>query len=224
MAERDRQVCIVSDHLVLASGLAGALRAVGWPDVPVLTGSSFAAAPAARVAPTVVLVADEGGPLPDWRRRPAGVSGAAVAAVGGPRAFAGLADAVERGWADAAISADQPFPDLVREVDVCLRGARPGGDRSAAVDGLRRREDEARRCASLSGREQAVLGALAIGHVAAEIAEEDHVSMATVRTQIRAVLSKLGVSSQLAAAAMAHRSCREEQVLTQLRQVHQFWR
>ena len=41
---------------------------------------------------------------------------------------------------------------------------------------------------------------------AAEIAEQRVVSLATVRSQIRAILRKLEVTSQLAAVAMAHRA------------------
>ena len=41
------------------------------------------------------------------------------------------------------------------------------------------------------------------GSSAQSIAQDSFVSMATVRTQIRSILQKLGVNSQLAAAAMA---------------------
>ena len=44
------------------------------------------------------------------------------------------------------------------------------------------------------------------GLSAAEIAEQRVVSLATVRSQIRAILQKLDVTSQLAAVAMAHRA------------------
>jgi two-component system, NarL family, nitrate/nitrite response regulator NarL len=44
------------------------------------------------------------------------------------------------------------------------------------------------------------------GRTASEIADERVVSLATVRSQIRAILLKLDVSSQLAAVAMAHRA------------------
>jgi DNA-binding NarL/FixJ family response regulator len=44
------------------------------------------------------------------------------------------------------------------------------------------------------------------GLAATEIAEQSFVSLSTVRSQIRAVLAKLGVHSQLAAVAMAHQS------------------
>lgn len=55
----------------------------------------------------------------------------------------------------------------------------------------------------LTPREQQVLTALMDGLSADAVAQRDFVSLATVRSQIRAVLSKLGVSSQLAAVALA---------------------
>ncbi len=56
----------------------------------------------------------------------------------------------------------------------------------------------------LSRREQEVLWALMHGVSAREIAKQSYVSLPTVRSQIRAVLCKLGVSSQLAAVALAY--------------------
>ncbi|WP_214371253.1 LuxR C-terminal-related transcriptional regulator [Pseudonocardia sp. H11422] len=54
----------------------------------------------------------------------------------------------------------------------------------------------------LTARERQVLEGLAAGKRAATIAEESVVSLATVRAQIRAILAKLGVSSQLEAVAL----------------------
>lgn len=58
------------------------------------------------------------------------------------------------------------------------------------------------RLGRLSAREREVLERLAAGHRAASIAAEFVVSLTTVRSQIRSVLSKLGVNSQLEAVAM----------------------
>ena len=56
----------------------------------------------------------------------------------------------------------------------------------------------------LTQREREALRALCDGEVAASIAETWVVSMATVRSHIRSILIKLGVSSQIEAVAMAH--------------------
>ena len=56
----------------------------------------------------------------------------------------------------------------------------------------------------LTDRERSVLEALTRGHRAEQIAEEAFVTVCTIRSQIHAVLTKLGVSSQLAAVALAN--------------------
>ncbi len=56
----------------------------------------------------------------------------------------------------------------------------------------------------LTARERQVLGALMAGRLVRDIATTSVVSEATVRTQVKSILAKLEVSSQLAAVGMAH--------------------
>ena len=56
---------------------------------------------------------------------------------------------------------------------------------------------------SLSSRERDVLHQIVEGKQAAAIAKDSYVSVATVRTQIRSILMKLEVTSQVAAVALA---------------------
>jgi two-component system, NarL family, nitrate/nitrite response regulator NarL len=58
----------------------------------------------------------------------------------------------------------------------------------------------------LTRREREVLIGLMRGATAGEISKENYVSLPTVRSQIRSILCKLGVNSQLAAVAFAYRS------------------
>jgi two-component system nitrate/nitrite response regulator NarL len=58
----------------------------------------------------------------------------------------------------------------------------------------------------LTHREQEVLGHLMNGHPVEEIATVSVVSAATVRTQVKSILAKLDVGSQLAAVGLAHRA------------------
>jgi two-component system, NarL family, nitrate/nitrite response regulator NarL len=58
----------------------------------------------------------------------------------------------------------------------------------------------------LTPREEEVLLALMSGAKARDICLQSFVSMPTVRSQIRAILTKLGVTSQLAAVALAYQS------------------
>jgi DNA-binding NarL/FixJ family response regulator len=59
------------------------------------------------------------------------------------------------------------------------------------------------RLGCLSVRERAVICKLMSGRCPAEIAREDFVAEATVRTQIKSILAKLEVNSQLGAVAVA---------------------
>jgi two-component system nitrate/nitrite response regulator NarL len=58
----------------------------------------------------------------------------------------------------------------------------------------------------LTRREEEVLSALMRGAKARDICVQSFVSMPTVRSQIRSILTKLGVTSQLAAVALAYQS------------------
>jgi two-component system nitrate/nitrite response regulator NarL len=68
----------------------------------------------------------------------------------------------------------------------------------------RTNDDLRRRLDLLTPRERQVLGALIEGRTVRAISEESVVSEATVRTQVKSILGKLEVSSQLAAVGMAH--------------------
>ncbi len=105
-----------------------------------------------------------------------------------------------------------PFERLLATAVAAARG-------EAVMDAAERRrlldEARARRRARgtslapferLSVRESHVLRGLAAGQSVAAISATSYVSEATVRSQVRAVLTKLGVGSQLEAVAAAHRT------------------
>jgi DNA-binding NarL/FixJ family response regulator len=101
-----------------------------------------------------------------------------------------------------------PFPELLTAVLDAVAGrpvmAESERQRLAQVHHVERARDRARRAGLdlLTAREREVLDGLVAGKRAAAIAEESVVSLATVRAQIRAILAKLGVSSQLEAVAL----------------------
>ena len=68
----------------------------------------------------------------------------------------------------------------------------------------RTNDDLRRRLDLLTPRERQVLGALIEGRTVRAISEDSVVSEATVRTQVKSILGKLEVSSQLAAVGMAN--------------------
>lgn len=150
--------------------------------------------------PSFVLVADEHGTLPEPAARSSPVQGAVVA-IASRSAARSLLLALERGA--LVVDADQPLQAQLRAVDRALAGEAAIPDRDTVIGVVRAWAREADRVASLTARECEVLDLLMSGSSAQAIAAELVVSLPTVRTHIRTILHKLGVSSQLAAAAIA---------------------
>jgi two-component system, NarL family, nitrate/nitrite response regulator NarL len=117
-----------------------------------------------------------------------------------------------RAGTSALIDKGDPFDHLFRTITALLRSrllARTAPRYLAtlaltAVDDLGRERLEL--FGALTEREQGVLAELIEGHCAEDIAKAAFVSISTVRSQIKAILQKLGVGSQLAAVAMARRA------------------
>ncbi len=109
------------------------------------------------------------------------------------------------------VSKNAPFPVLlgaIRETQAG-RSVLPPPRRQQLIDLYLNHEKERRevqeKLERLTPREREVLGLLASGKRAQTIAEHFVVSLPTVRTQVRAVLGKLEVSSQLEAVAIYRR-------------------
>lgn len=122
-----------------------------------------------------------------------------------------LAECVEAG-AVGIISKSDPFERLIEHVTDVVngRGILSMTTREQLLSGLRaHRSREVQRIAPferLTVRESEVLRDLIEGKNAETIATESYVSLATVRSHIKALLAKLDVNSQLAAVALARRS------------------
>jgi DNA-binding NarL/FixJ family response regulator len=202
-------VLIVEDHEMLAETLSLALSSHFPCSRADLESSEGVVAQAARLRPCLVLL-DLGLGAADGLDLIPGLiaTGARVLVVTGvteePRLAAALALGAS-GW----VSKSQPFERLVEAVELVMRRrpllgeeehrrlVRLGTDHLALDRELRRRMSE------LTPREREVLWALAEGETAAEISRALAVSIATMRSHIAAIREKLGVSSQLAAAAAA---------------------
>lgn len=102
-----------------------------------------------------------------------------------------------------------PFEDLVRAVRRFVDGnaTLTNGQRQELLAELRpsrsANRDGFAAFDALSAKERSVMCRLVAGDPAGVIAATSFVSLATVRTQVRAIFHKLGVTSQLAAVAMA---------------------
>lgn len=207
-------VLIIDDHALVAESLGLALRAEGLTVQRCTDFTTDAVGGAVeQVKPDLVLLDLD---LGDGQRGeglvPALLRARALVLVltgtGDAGAIAAALAAGAAGW----MSKSQPFAELVATVLAALRGE-PVVDprqRAALIDQWRDQQAQLRdireRLARLSPREREVLAHLAAGLQADAIAATLFVSMATVRSQIRAILTKLGVTSQLTAVAMAHRA------------------
>lgn len=212
MSETGLCALIVDDHGVLADGLAMALRAEGLPaKVHVPSSAEGVLRSVADEQPQLVLLdldlglergggVDLVGPLRDLGPRVLVLTGSTDRLL--------HARCVEAGAVGVASKAD-PFDLLLDAIRRAARGEVPMGRRrrEELLDELRRaRAARSERLAPfqrLTPKETSVLLALAEGRSAEEIARTSYVSLPTVRTQIRGILLKLGVSSQLAAVGMA---------------------
>ena len=108
----------------------------------------------------------------------------------------------------AAVPKQAPFPQLLGKVRAAIAGlpVMAVEARQRLIDSFLVRDAERREITEkldrLTRREREVLAELAHGHRAQAVADQYVVSLATVRTQIRSVLSKLEVGSQLEAVAL----------------------
>jgi DNA-binding NarL/FixJ family response regulator len=208
------RIRVLDDHELLAQSVCYALAARGYDAAPLPVDEPDTVLAAVRAArPDVVLLdlqlgAPIGsgvtmvGPLTD--------AGARVLVVSGVDDPVVVAEAVEAG-AVGFVAKSEPLDVLLNRV-VDVASGRPvmrEGDRAELLAGLRRQRAEVAAAREpferLTPRERQVLEALAAGDAVTAIARRWYVSVPTVRTQVRAILLKLGVGSQLEAVAMAHR-------------------
>lgn len=112
--------------------------------------------------------------------------------------------------ARAVIAKSEPFVDVIATVHRIRRGLPAMPDREhgrlvrASQEATAARRELRRRFGLMSRREAEVLGRLMEGMTVSEIARARFVSESTVRSQVKSVLSKLEVGSQLAAVGRAH--------------------
>ena len=209
------RVLLVEDHALLAQSVGLALRLEGIEvEFAELTDVATMVSRVRDRPPDVILLDLElGGDIPDGTElvHPFTRAGSRVVVVSAVTDRCRLAAAVEQG-AVGLVPKFAPFEMLLDDVLAVTRGEQILADdeRQRLMRELRasRETEQAHRerFERLTPREQQVLRALADGRSVASIAAEWVVAEATVRTQVRGVLMKLGVSSQLEAVACATKS------------------
>jgi DNA-binding NarL/FixJ family response regulator len=208
-------VLLVDDHQLLAHSLVIALRAEGLEAELAEPRDREGLIELVRESkPDLVLLdLDLGSAIRDGATlvQPFREAGASVLVVTGSNDRMWIGAAVERG-AVGVVRKSQPFDELLNTVLAAARGTAvmSSADRHQLLTDLRL-ERERQRLArepfeQLTDREQQVLHALVAGRSVGRIAEDFVVSEATVRSQVRGVLTKLGVTSQLEAVAAAVRA------------------
>jgi DNA-binding NarL/FixJ family response regulator len=210
------RVTVVDDHSLFAETLAIALRArevEACTVVPDPASTTFAQLGRAivKTQPHLVLLDLDLGIPGDGMRLLSGLSGGGISVV----IVTGSSDRVHQGealanGARAVIEKSAPFNDIVEAVDR-VRNRLPVMPRQERDELLRayRKATEStrelrRRFATMTRREAEVLGQLMSGKQVSEIARLRFVSESTVRTQVKSILAKLGVNSQLTAVGLAH--------------------
>ena len=210
---RDGPVLVVEDHALFAESVAIALRLEGYDVVrPSLRRDLDLVGLAAGIQPRVALVDLDLGEFGDGTEliRPLTAGGTDVVVVTASADRAQWGGSLHLG-ARTVLCKNAPLETMTSTVRRLFAGLPVLGRlaRDELLDEWRRgreADDVLRnRFARLTPREREVLGALVDGHGVHDIAASDVVSEATVRTQIKSILAKLEVSSQLAAVGLAHR-------------------
>ncbi|HVH23979.1 MAG TPA: LuxR C-terminal-related transcriptional regulator [Pseudonocardia sp.] len=212
-------VLVVDDHELVGTSLVLGLRAEGLAAHRCRpTGHDAVLTAAAELPPGLVLLDLDLGRDPGGRRIDGHPLVAPLVAAGWRvLVLSGTADHARVGGALAAgaagwVSKSAPFPTLLRAVRDLLAGREImlAARRRQLVELYEARSVERRELAGkldrLTQREREVLAQLAAGQRAQVVADHFVVSLATVRTQIRAVLTKLEVGSQLEAVALFRRA------------------
>jgi two-component system, NarL family, nitrate/nitrite response regulator NarL len=207
-------VLVVGDRALFTDSLEIALRAAGYDvqRVPTICPAAAVTAPTVGPYPRIALVDADHEPFGDGGELIEPLARVGIAVVV-------LADSLDRGqWggfvrrgARCVLAKSAPLPELLSALRLLSQG-RPvmtQQERTELIEWWRRDREDVdllrERFRRLTPREQQVLADLTEGLAIHDIAVEDVVSEATVRTQVKSILRKLEVPSQLGAVALAHR-------------------
>ena len=209
------RILLIEDHPLFAESLDLALTMEGYdvrrfpvPEKPSSTATLVTAA--SRVRPRIVLLDLDLGGFGDGADliNPLARTGANVVVVTASTDLGRWGECIRHG-ARKVISKTQPLNEVMSVVRRIYQGL-PVMDHEEREELLRiwhtqrsARQVVRRRLANLTTREREVLGQLMEGNQVRDIARRRYVSEATVRTQVKSILAKLEVSSQLAAVGIA---------------------
>jgi two-component system nitrate/nitrite response regulator NarL len=210
------RVAVVDDHSLFAESLAIALRSRDVEACTVVPGPSpmtFSQLERAivKTQPHLVLLDLDLGIPGDVMPLLSGLAEAGTPVV----VVTGSVDRVHQGealanGARAVIEKSAPFADILETVERVHNGlpVMTRLEREELLTAYRKSTESMlelrRRLRTMTRREAEVLGLLMAGQQVSEIARSRFVSESTVRTQVKSVLAKLQVRSQLSAVGLAH--------------------
>ena len=210
------RVTVVDDHALFAESLVIALRGQSVDArsvVPEVSSTTFPQLGRAIVEsrPHLVLLDLDLGVVGDTMRMLATLAGGNLSVI----VVTGSADRVRRGealakGARAVISKSAPFAEILDAVNRTRNGlpVMSRAERDELVGAYREATEYRRelhtKFSQMTRREAEVLGQLMAGKQVTEIARTRFVSESTVRTQVKSILAKLQVSSQLTAVGLGH--------------------
>ncbi|WP_036508215.1 helix-turn-helix transcriptional regulator [Nocardioides sp. URHA0020] len=210
------KVVIIEDHTLFAESLELALNLEGYAVRRIADADTNGSAQAmltsvVRMRPRIVLLDLDLGRLGDGVRliTPLVKAGVNVVVVTASTERARWGECLVHG-ARKVLSKTQPLNDILATVRRINQGfpVIDREEREALVGHWHEHREERaalkQRLTQLTPREEAVLGELMLGRTVRDIATASVVSEATVRTQVKSILAKLEVSSQLAAVGLAN--------------------
>jgi two-component system nitrate/nitrite response regulator NarL len=215
LPSRDAHLVIVDDHELFAQSLEMALRAAGYRAervaLPIDSSTGPLVSQVLQERPQLLLLDLDLGAHGDGFAliEPATRAGTEVVVVTGSMEPGRWARAVMLG-ARKVLAKTSSLATVVVTVDRILEGlpVMSGDERQGLLDAwVEQRagpEEVWSRFDLLTMRESEVLGLLMQGHTVREVARHSNTAEATVRTQVKSILGKLEVSSQLAAVGLAY--------------------
>jgi DNA-binding NarL/FixJ family response regulator len=208
---RRARVLVVDDHPLMVDALRVCLEAEGYDVVaaPLETRDAVLGTAAQLVPDVVLLDVQLGAGIGDATAlvEPLVRNGATVVIVSGTTAAPRIGALVEQGAA-GFVPKTRSFDAIVATVAAAAehRPLMTTDERRHLLAQLRAARDRNGALERLSPRESEILAALVDGKTTIEVAGDGYVSEGTVRCQIRSILRKLDVNSQLAAVALAHKA------------------
>jgi DNA-binding NarL/FixJ family response regulator len=178
--------------------------------------SSASAEFIARQRPAFVVIELSGVPRPGLVEKISALSKLGVLVIALINGGQGLEELCLRAGATPIVQTNRELNEIVEILAIVEHARRihrtraprraPGHRRASDLERIERPGKGAAGLSLLTRQEQNVLAALMDGQAVREIAISNVLSPLTVRSHVRSILLKLGVSSQLAAVAVAHRS------------------